>query len=77
MLVTSGDHDDRVVPLHTYKFVAQLQYTAGKVKNQNPLLALISRNTGHGGGKPLKMRLEEITNIFIFIMKTTGAQWHD
>jgi len=43
------------------------------VKNQNPLLALISRNTGHGGGKPLKMRLEEITNIFIFIMKTTGA----
>lgn len=42
MLVTSGDHDDRVVPLHTYKFVASLQYTAGKVKNQNPLLALIS-----------------------------------
>ena len=31
MLVTTGDHDDRVVPLHTYKFVASLQYTAGDV----------------------------------------------
>jgi prolyl oligopeptidase len=52
MLVTTADHDDRVVPLHTFKYVAELQYTAGEFENQRPLLARIELNAGHGAGKP-------------------------
>jgi prolyl oligopeptidase len=41
MLVTTADHDDRVVPLHTYKYLAELQHTAGGLEGQNPLIARI------------------------------------
>jgi len=58
MLVSTADHDDRVVPLHTYKYVAQLQYTAGNSQDiDRPILARIQTNQGHGGGKPTKMMI--------------------
>ena len=50
-LLLTADHDDRVVPLHTMKFVAQLQETAGRVSSK-PLLVRIDVKSGHGFGKP-------------------------
>ncbi|KAG9287111.1 hypothetical protein G9A89_001005 [Geosiphon pyriformis] len=74
MLVTS-DHDDRVVPLHSYKYIAQLQYVAKD--NPKPLLLRVETKAGHGAGKPTKKQIEEQTDQFTFISLATGAQWHD
>jgi prolyl oligopeptidase len=49
MLITTGDHDDRVVPLHAFKYAATLQDVAGKVPDQSPLLIAIQKDGGHGG----------------------------
>jgi len=54
-MVTTADHDDRVVPLHSFKFTAELQHTAGGVEGQNPLLIRIDVNAGHGAGMPTHM----------------------
>ena len=64
-LVTTADHDDRVVPAHSFKFAATLQAcNAGP----NPTLIRIDTKAGHGGGKPLKKALEEQADIYAFIM---------
>ena len=47
-----ADHDDRVVPLHSYKYIAQLQYQLGDRFARKPLLIRIDTGTGHGGAKP-------------------------
>lgn len=50
--ISSADHDDRVCPLHSYKYIAELQHTIGARPGEKPLLIRIDRNSGHGGGKP-------------------------
>ena len=52
MLICTADHDDRVVPLHTFKYMAELQHTASEVEGQRPLLTRIDVNAGHGAGMP-------------------------
>lgn len=53
MLVVTADHDDRVVPAHSYKFIAELQYRLGKKLPNTPLMIRIDSNSGHGAGKPV------------------------
>ena len=70
-LVTTADHDDRVVPAHSFKFAARLQEcNAGP----NPTLIRIDSKAGHGGGKPLAKVLEEQADIYAFIMKNLGMK---
>lgn len=66
-LLTTGDHDDRVVPLHSYKFISELQHKLGKVPDQNPLLIRIETQAGHGAGKPTSKILAETAQVYAFM----------
>jgi len=68
-LVTTGDHDDRVVPAHSFKFAAELQ---DKQKGPNPVLIRIETNAGHGAGKPVSKTIEEIVDIQAFTLYNMG-----
>eukprot|EP00466_Bigelowiella_natans_P007196 jgi/Bigna1/76559/fgenesh1_pg.42_\ len=74
VLVTTADHDDRVSPLHSYKFISALQDKAGK-DNKQPLLIRIEVKAGHGGGKPLSKQIEEISDVYAFMARNIGAKW--
>jgi len=68
VLVTTADHDDRVVPLHSFKYAAQLQYVfEGSAHQTKPLLIRIETKAGHGAGKPTAKVIEEIADIYAFI----------
>lgn len=68
MLITTADHDDRVVPAHSYKMAATLQATAGTSPHQTrPLLVRIESNAGHGAGKPTSKVLAELADIYTFL----------
>ncbi len=62
-LVTTADHDDRVVPAHSFKFAATLQE---KHEGEHPVLIRIDTKAGHGAGKSTTMQIEEWTDIFAF-----------
>ncbi len=66
-LVTTADHDDRVVPGHSFKFISTLQAAQG---GDAPVLIRIQTNAGHGFGKPTKLLIEEQVDIFAFLVKT-------
>ena len=71
-LVTTADHDDRVVPAHSFKFAATLQECH---KGPNPVLIRIDTKAGHGGGKPLAKVLEEQADIYSFILYNMGLKY--
>ena len=64
-LILTGDHDDRVVPAHSFKFAAQLQ---SKQSGLNPTLIRIEINAGHGAGTPISKRIEEAADVMGFIL---------
>lgn len=68
-LVLTGDHDDRVVPAHSFKFAATLQE---KNKSREPMLIRIDVNAGHGAGKPTSKQIEEFADMWSFIFKGLG-----
>ena len=71
-LVTTADHDDRVVPAHSFKFAATLQECH---EGTAPVLIRIDTKAGHGGGKPLAKVLEEQADIYSFILYNMGLKF--
>jgi len=68
-MVTTGDHDDRVVPAHSFKFAAELQ---DKQAGQLPTLIRIETNAGHGAGTPVSKTIEQYADIFGFTLYNMG-----
>jgi prolyl oligopeptidase len=76
VLLTTADHDDRVVPLHSYKFISTLQHELGSNTTQvNPLMIRIETSAGHGAGKPTNKIIEESTDMYAFIAKALDLQY--
>jgi len=69
-LILTGDHDDRVVPAHSFKFAAELQE---KQAGNNPVLIRIETNAGHGAGTPISKSIEQYADIFSFILYNMGV----
>lgn len=72
-LVTTADHDDRVVPAHSYKFIAELQYAQG---GDAPVLIRIETAAGHGSGKSTTKTIEEWADIWAFTFKNLGMKFN-
>ena len=73
-LATTADHDDRVVPLHSFKFMAQLQETLAS--NDNPLLIRIDVKAGHSGSSLIKA-IELRRDVYAFLSKVLDIEWLD
>ncbi len=71
-MVTTGDHDDRVVPAHSYKFTAALQ---GAQQGPEPILIRVETRAGHGAGKPTTMRIEEAADRWAFLVRELGMTY--
>ncbi len=69
-LVTTADHDDRVVPAHSFKFAARLQECQ---KGDAPVLISIQTNAGHGAGKPTDKAIEEVADKWAFLFYNMGV----
>ncbi len=70
VLVTTADHDDRVVPAHSFKYIATLQENKASTK---PLMIRIQTKAGHGAGMPTAMIIEEYSDLWAFVMKNLGV----
>ena len=71
ILVTTADHDDRVVPAHSFKYAAALQAAN---TGDSPKLIRIDSKAGHGGGKPVSKVIDEYTDIYSFIFHNLGIE---
>ena len=69
-MVTTADHDDRVVPAHSFKFAARLQEAHA---GENPVLIRIAVDAGHGAGKPISKIIEEQADVWSFFFHETGS----
>ena len=70
-LITTGDHDDRVVPAHSFKFAARLQEVQA---GRNPVLIRIETRAGHGAGKPTTKIIEEAADRYAFLVRELGIR---
>lgn len=71
-LITTGDHDDRVVPAHSFKFAATLQENQ---QGNNPVLIRIDKNAGHGAGKPTDKQIDEAADVWAFVFSNLGMTY--
>jgi prolyl oligopeptidase len=69
----TADHDDRVVPAHSFKFAAALQ--ANQKEDGNPVLIRIDSKAGHGAGKPTSKLIEDACDLWSFVMWNLGASF--
>jgi prolyl oligopeptidase len=68
-LITTADHDDRVVPAHSFKFAAALQHAQA---GPEPVLIRIETRAGHSAGKPKSMRIDEAADSWAFLVRELG-----
>jgi prolyl oligopeptidase len=68
-LITTADHDDRVVPWHSFKFAAEMQRAQGCA---NPIFIRIETRAGHGSGKPVWMQIEDVADRYGFVANALG-----
>jgi prolyl oligopeptidase len=73
-LITTADHDDRVVPAHSFKFAAALQAAH---QGDNPVLIRIETKAGHGAGKPTTKLIEEVSDRWAFLVKVLNISVQD
>lgn len=71
-LVTTADHDDRVVPAHSFKFAAQMQHCQA---GDAPILIRIESKAGHGAGKPTSKRIDEAADTYAFVFQNIGVPY--
>lgn len=71
-MIMTADHDDRVVPAHSFKFAAELQ--SKQQKNGNPVLIRIDSKAGHGAGKPTAKLIDDAADMWSFILWNVGAE---
>lgn len=72
VLLTAGENDTRVHPMHARKMAAALQAATASSPTDNPVLLWVEREAGHGGGKPLEMRIRDEADQTLFMMWQTG-----
>ncbi|KAI0034395.1 prolyl oligopeptidase [Vararia minispora EC-137] len=72
-ILLTADHDDRVVPLHSFKYAATLQHH--RANNPHPLLLRVERKAGHGAGKTTEQRIKEAADKWSFVAQTLGLKW--
>ncbi|MEG0253691.1 MAG: prolyl oligopeptidase family serine peptidase, partial [Muribaculaceae bacterium] len=72
IMITTADHDDRVVPAHSFKYAATLQASN---TGDAPKIIRIDSKAGHGGGKPITKVIDEYADIFSFIMYNLGMDY--
>jgi prolyl oligopeptidase len=70
-LVHTADHDDRVVPAHSFKFISALQEAH---KGDNPVMIRIETKAGHGAGKPTSKKIEEAADLWAFVVDNLGME---
>jgi len=71
IMVTTADHDDRVVPAHSFKYIAALQ---AAYNGTNPVIVRIEANAGHSAGKPTSKQIEENTDMWSFTFFNMGIE---
>ncbi len=71
-LVTTADHDDRVVPAHSFKFAAQMQHCQA---GERPVLIRIDSKAGHGAGKPTSKRIDEAADVYSFLFQNIDTEY--
>ena len=69
-MVTTADHDDRVVPAHSFKFAARLQAAHA---GDRPIILRVETNAGHGAGKPIGKILDEQADKWAFVLNELSA----